>query len=273
MIKRQQQLLVDERSLIECDPLDLRLFCNGFEESSNDYFYTRDHLGSIREVVASDGLTIQSIYDYSPWGEIRKLGGTGVESDFLYTGHFYLSPSDLHLTLYRAYNPELGMWLSRDPIAENGGLNLYAYVGNNPIMRYDPLGLYPGQFIVDYWSDAIVNPSNGTVGGSIISGIEGTGQGFMGFVDGVVPFVDPLEAAGGYDSSCDKSLQASQFIGGATRDVASFLGGGALGLSTSRRNLYNFWATCFVQRVWAWLCWLGHGQGYYTAINRFRLCR
>ena len=35
------------------------------------------------------------------------------------------------------------MWLSRDPIAENGGLNLYAYVLNNPINYWDPDGLTP----------------------------------------------------------------------------------------------------------------------------------
>jgi uncharacterized protein RhaS with RHS repeats len=34
-----------------------------------------------------------------------------------------------------------GKWLSRDPIGENGGLNLYGYVGNNPISAIDPLGL------------------------------------------------------------------------------------------------------------------------------------
>jgi hypothetical protein len=33
------------------------------------------------------------------------------------------------------------MWLSRDPIAENGGINLYAYVGNYPVNYWDPLGL------------------------------------------------------------------------------------------------------------------------------------
>ena len=33
-------------------------------------------------------------------------------------------------------------WLSRDPIAENGGINLYAYVGNDPINWVDPFGLY-----------------------------------------------------------------------------------------------------------------------------------
>ena len=115
-------------------------FNQGFEESGNDYFYTKDHLGSIREVVASDGTTIESVYDYSPWGEVRKVSGSGAESDFFYTGHLYHDASDLHLTLYRAYNPELGMWLSRDPIAENGGINLYAYVGNNPINAWDPFG-------------------------------------------------------------------------------------------------------------------------------------
>ena len=120
-------------------------FADGFSahsaSSAVNYFYTKDHLGSIREVVASDELTAKSAYDYSPWGEVTKVGGSGVESDFLYTGHYHHSPSDLHLTLYRAYDPELGMWLSRDPIAENGGINLYAYVGNNPVNWWDPYGL------------------------------------------------------------------------------------------------------------------------------------
>jgi RHS repeat-associated protein len=112
-----------------------------YETASGAYYYTKDHLGSIREVVASDGTTVEAVYDYSPWGEVSKIGGSGVESDFLYTGHFYHDESDLHLTLYSAYNPELGMWLSRDPIAENGGINLYAYVGNEPIRYFDPNGL------------------------------------------------------------------------------------------------------------------------------------
>jgi hypothetical protein len=47
-------------------------FGNGFEESgTTDYFYTRDHLGSVREVVGSDGTTIASRLLFSPWGEGR----------------------------------------------------------------------------------------------------------------------------------------------------------------------------------------------------------
>jgi hypothetical protein len=39
------------------------------------------------------------------------------------------------------YNPQLGRWLSRDPMGEAGGFNLYAYCGNDPVNGHDPLGL------------------------------------------------------------------------------------------------------------------------------------
>lgn len=43
----------------------------------------------------------------------------------------------------RDYDPEIGRWLSKDPILFTGGQeNLYAYVGNNPINQFDPNGLY-----------------------------------------------------------------------------------------------------------------------------------
>jgi uncharacterized protein RhaS with RHS repeats len=44
-----------------------------------------------------------------------------------------------------AYESVSGLpeWLSRDPIAESGGINLYGYVGNNPVSETDPLGLSP----------------------------------------------------------------------------------------------------------------------------------
>jgi len=41
------------------------------------------------------------------------------------------------------YDAELGRWLSRDPIEEEGGVNLYSYILGNPINGYDPLGLEP----------------------------------------------------------------------------------------------------------------------------------
>jgi RHS repeat-associated protein len=42
---------------------------------------------------------------------------------------------------YRYYDPETGRWPSRDPIGERGGVNLYGFVGNNGVNRWDYLGL------------------------------------------------------------------------------------------------------------------------------------
>jgi RHS repeat-associated protein len=61
--------------------------------------------------------------------------------DFGYTGHYVYQASGSALAPYRAYDAEIGRWLSRDPIEEAGGINLYAYVGGNPVNWIDPLGL------------------------------------------------------------------------------------------------------------------------------------
>jgi RHS repeat-associated protein len=63
-------------------------------------------------------------------------------TDFNFTGHYRHSKSNLDLAVYRAYDPDLGRWLNRDPIAEKGGLNLYGYVANSPIGRTDANGLF-----------------------------------------------------------------------------------------------------------------------------------
>jgi RHS repeat-associated protein len=106
------------------------------------YFYTRDHLGSVREMIASDGTTIKARYDYDPWGRTTKLSGT-LDASFGFTGHYYHAASALHLAPFRAYSAEWGRFINRDPIQEDGGLNLYAYTLNDPVNNIDPDGLSP----------------------------------------------------------------------------------------------------------------------------------
>jgi len=110
------------------------------EQREKSRYYTRDHLGSIRELTDSAG-TLMARYDYDPYGQRTKVAGTE-DVDFGYTGHYFHAPSGLNLTLYRAYNPALGRWICRDPIGEGGGTNLYGYVGNDPLNQVDPLGLF-----------------------------------------------------------------------------------------------------------------------------------
>jgi RHS repeat-associated protein len=55
--------------------------------------------------------------------------------------------SGLNLTMFRQYNSSLGRWLSRDPIGEAGGVNLYGYCFGDPISWIDPLGLVPNTYM------------------------------------------------------------------------------------------------------------------------------
>jgi RHS repeat-associated protein len=119
-----------------------RYFAQGEQQLGTNLFYTRDHLGSIRELTDSTAAN-RAEYDYAPYGSPVKLDGN-LEVNFGFTGHFRHLPTGLDLTLYRAYDAGNARWLSRDPMKEKCGMNLYGYVQNNPINLVDPLGLCPG---------------------------------------------------------------------------------------------------------------------------------
>jgi RHS repeat-associated protein len=116
-----------------------RFFSLGMQEGASSFFYARDHLGSIREMTDSSG-AIAARYDYDPYGRVTKISGNK-DSVFNFTGEFFHGASGLSLTLFRAYDPNLGRWLSEDPIGFGGGTNTCAYVSSNPLNFLDPLGL------------------------------------------------------------------------------------------------------------------------------------
>ena len=104
-------------------------------------FYAEDHLGSIRDLRMGDG-QVQASYDYDPYGAPTRTDETGgVHADYRYAGLVHHAPSGLYLAHYRAYSAADGRWMSRDPIGEAGGVNLYAYVGGSPLNYSDPMGL------------------------------------------------------------------------------------------------------------------------------------
>ena len=101
----------------------------------------------------------------------------------------------MHLAPYRAYDARLGRWLSRDPIGENGGLNLYGYGLNDPINTIDPDGANPllitaavgatmgasiGAFVTwnsgGSWSDI----AHGALKGAVSGGVSGLTLGVGG---------------------------------------------------------------------------------------------
>ncbi len=99
--------------------------------------YLTDALGSTVALTDATGAT-QVQYSYSPYGSQSATGST--TNSYTYTGREF---DGLGINYYRAryYNPATGRFLSEDPSGFRGGINLYAYAGNNPMSFTDPFGL------------------------------------------------------------------------------------------------------------------------------------
>jgi len=97
-----------------------------------------DGLGSTLELADSSG-TLQTHYTFEPFGATTTLGATSTNPQ-AFTGR---ENDGTGLYFYRAryYNPTYGRFISEDPIGFRGGINVYAYVGGNPLSWVDALGL------------------------------------------------------------------------------------------------------------------------------------
>jgi len=109
-------------------------------EIATTYYPLYDGSGNITEYV--DGSqNIVAHYEYSPFGQVLHSHGDKA-NDFSY--RFSTKPVDsisgLYYYGYRWYDAKLGRWINRDPIKEDGGLNVYDFCGGDPINCYDYLG-------------------------------------------------------------------------------------------------------------------------------------
>jgi len=111
-------------------------------DDAGGYFFSYDGNGNVTAIVdASDG-SIAAEYEYDPFGSlIRATGDVAFENRFRFSTKYYDDESHFAYYGHRFYSPSTGRWLNRDPIAEQGGLNLYCYVYNNSINFNDFNGL------------------------------------------------------------------------------------------------------------------------------------
>ncbi|MEZ9187459.1 RHS repeat-associated core domain-containing protein, partial [Vibrio splendidus] len=103
------------------------------------YTYIYNHLGHVQKVLNSSGQVVES-YQYTPYGKVE--GGSFSEQPFGYSTKRSDFASGLVYFGYRFYSPYQRRWLNRDPLQEQGGINLYAYVNGDPLGYVDPDGRF-----------------------------------------------------------------------------------------------------------------------------------
>ena len=142
----------------------------GFKYSGSSYYYRRDILGNIMEIIDSTGASVVK-YTYNAWGRCRSTGNSTIASinPYRYRGYYYDTESGFYFLQTRYYDPYTGRFLSMDDVEyidpeTIGGVNLYAYCNNNPVMNVDPNGRF-WDIVLDIisigWSlyDFINNPT------------------------------------------------------------------------------------------------------------------
>ena len=104
------------------------------------YFPGYDNNGNVIGYWNEDG-EIVAEYAYDAFG--NTISATGSMADIFphrFSTKYYDAETDLYYYGYRYYSPSLGRWISRDPIEEEGGINLYQAIFNDMVSQIDFLG-------------------------------------------------------------------------------------------------------------------------------------
>ena len=118
--------------------------CNSSTPNSSTpqlFFPFYDAMGNILRYTDTAGNVVAS-YTYDAFG--RTISATGPLAHLfrhLFSTKYYDTETGLYYYGCRFYSPDLMRWLNRDPIEEAGGVNLYAFCGNNVLSRFDAHGL------------------------------------------------------------------------------------------------------------------------------------
>ena len=118
----------------------------GFEYNGQKYFYRKNLQGDIIGIYDSCW-NLLGQYEYDAWGNLLSQIGSEILkiNPFRSRGYYCDTESGIYYLNSRYYDPVIGRFISPDSLnylepETCNGLNLYAYCGNNPVVRIDPEG-------------------------------------------------------------------------------------------------------------------------------------
>jgi RHS repeat-associated protein len=144
-------------------------------DTNGNAYYHADGSGNITALIDAQE-NIVGRYLYNPFGKLIGQWGSLASAN---TMQFSSMPQlhGLSFYTYRAYDPNLQRWLNQDPIQEAGGINLFGYVLNNPLLYTDSTGEDPFRYQISSYQGGILPAGTmeyiggTTTGEKIIAGI------------------------------------------------------------------------------------------------------
>ncbi|RJP24975.1 MAG: hypothetical protein C4520_03080 [Candidatus Abyssobacteria bacterium SURF_5] len=218
-----------------------------------DYLYQKNHQGSVLGLATFGGVMVKS-YRYDAFGNVKQETGPTINRGFTYTSRERHARSGLYYYRARWYSPEIGRFITQDPIGYLGGANLYAYVGNDPLSYVDPFGLCKEEAGWLDWLQGLLDVA-GALEPTPICDLTNTavyaGRGeyddALLTLAGVIPYIGDAGKGAKYASKIGK-VEWHHLI-------PRYLGGPANGLKVRVDAVYHQLITNEFRRAWA------YGQG------------
>ncbi len=213
------------------------------------YYYVTDGNKNVTALLDANGNRAAE-YIYHPFGTIYSKTGPMVDlNPFRFSSEYHDDETGLVYYNYRYYSPELGRWISRDPIEEEGGVNLYAMVENSPVNKIDLYGNISRLFtqIYMYWATRMVIGSEGGILGNIYNGATSSSP--LILYDANKELVSEIKSAALFEAFSKAKLDQVFFKGGLTRKWQKYgvekqnlatLAGGTLGKYEAPPSIW-FW--------------------------------
>ncbi len=198
------------------------------------YFVAADGNGNVTGAVrVSDGV-LAAKYDYNAFGETMLTEGTfAAGNPFRFSTKYTDAETGLLYFGYRFYDSGAGRWLNRDPYGEEGGVNLYGFVGNAPTEWADPLGLalyaFDGTNNDGYRDEAKGRETNVFVLYQSYAGVNRVYSPGVGTNDGIINPLGSAFGLGGQSRINDMLEKAGEFLqkGDTVADIIGFSRGAA----------------------------------------------